>query len=147
MFGLLPSCLGGHLFIQCHDLRIQKGGITSSIQPVNGFRHIPHNKFWGRKSKVPGPNYLWHVDGDYKLRIYLLVVIQKFITDVVWWLYSLRRELQLGASIHADAQTCTVLLTTTGYALPAGPCKQYLPSCGSFVHKACVWGDGGQSAY
>ena len=73
-----PNCgevmLNGHLlaegtFVQCIRLR---NSITR-INRAHNIQVVPH-RLYRRVYSVPGPNYLWHIDGNHKMIRYRLVV-------------------------------------------------------------------------
>ena len=63
--------LSGHLKARCINVRQLQ--LRESIRRVRG--RTPLGPCIERRSySVPGPNYLWHVDGNHKLIKYRLVV-------------------------------------------------------------------------
>ena len=60
----------GCLFSQWY--RIQREKVRQSIHRLRGTE--PHHHIYRRTYSVPGPNYLWHIDGNHKLIRYRLVI-------------------------------------------------------------------------
>ena len=65
--------MNGHLvaegiFVQCTCLR------NSIARPCSANMHMAPHRIYRRVYSVPGPNYLWHIDGNHKMIRYRLVV-------------------------------------------------------------------------
>lgn len=70
-----PLCgevmLNGHL--KSRGIRVQRYKLRNSIHSIRGHRDI-QPRIRRRSYNVPGPNYLWHADGNHKLIRYKLVI-------------------------------------------------------------------------
>ena len=65
------AMLTGHLLSL--NIHIQREKLRQSIHRVRGHSHLP-TRIYRRTYSVPGPNYLWHIDGNHKLIRYRLVI-------------------------------------------------------------------------
>lgn len=63
--------LNGHL--KSRGIHIQRAKLRDSISRIRG-RHVMPCRIQRRSYSVPGPNFLWHVDGNHKLIRYKLVI-------------------------------------------------------------------------
>lgn len=63
--------LNGHL--RSKGIHVQREKLRNSIHRVRGHQ-VLHPHIIRRSYNVPGPNYLWHVDGNHKLIRYKLVI-------------------------------------------------------------------------
>lgn len=63
--------LNGHL--RSRGLHVQRARLRKSIYSIRGCQSI-HSRIQRRSYSVPGPNYLWHVDGNHKLIRFKLVI-------------------------------------------------------------------------
>ena len=64
--------LNGHL--SSRGMSLQRARLRSSIHRVRGHNRQIHSPIVRREYCVPGPNYLWHADGNHKLIRYRIVV-------------------------------------------------------------------------
>ena len=64
--------LNGHL--SSAGVHLQRARLRSSIYRVRGQQRQIHPPIVRREYSVPGPNYLWHADGNHKLIRYRIVV-------------------------------------------------------------------------
>ena len=71
-----PNCgevmLRGHL--HSVGLHIQRRRIRESLHRVRGSDASLHPRIFSRTYSVPGPNHLWHVDGNHKMIRWRLVI-------------------------------------------------------------------------
>ncbi len=66
------AMLRGHLLAL--DIHVQRERLRASVRRVTGNDHRDHHQpVYRRTYSVPGPNYLWHVDGHHKLVRWKLV--------------------------------------------------------------------------
>ena len=59
------ALLRGHL--QAASIHIQRRRLRESVRRITGTQHSAHPPIARRTYFVPGPNYLWHVDGNHKM--------------------------------------------------------------------------------
>lgn len=64
--------LNGHL--SSTGVHLQRARLRSSIHRIRGHQRQIHPPIVRREYSVPGPNYLWHTDGNHKLIRYRIVV-------------------------------------------------------------------------
>ena len=71
-----PNCgeamLRGHL--HSNSLHIQRRRIRESIHRITQSERLPHPAIFRRTYSVPGPNHLWHLDGNHKMIRWRLVI-------------------------------------------------------------------------
>ena len=58
------AMLRGHLLSS--NVHVQRWRIREAVQRVSDLPNSPHPPIRRRTYSVPGPNYLWHVDGNHK---------------------------------------------------------------------------------
>jgi hypothetical protein len=63
--------LNGHL--RSRGFHVQRARLRNSIHRIRGFNTL-NQPIQRRSYSVPGPNYLWHVDGNHKLVRFKLVI-------------------------------------------------------------------------
>lgn len=63
--------LNGHL--RSKGVHVQRAKLRDSIHRIRGCQTL-HPRIHRRSYSVPGPNYLWHLDGNHKLIRYKLVI-------------------------------------------------------------------------
>ena len=65
--------IAGHLLSR--GIHVQRQRLRDSLARLRGFTNIGINPSIFRRSySVPGPNFLWHIDGNHKLIKYRLVI-------------------------------------------------------------------------
>ena len=60
--------------MKSQDIRVQRKNLRESIHRVRGTEVSTTQRIHRRTYSVPGPNYLWHLDGNHKLIRYRVVV-------------------------------------------------------------------------
>lgn len=63
--------LNGHL--RSKGIHVQRAKLRGSIYRIRGCQTL-HSRIHRRSYSVPGPNYLWHIDGNHKLIRYKIVI-------------------------------------------------------------------------
>ena len=66
------AMLRGHLLSS--NVHVQRWRIREAVQRVSDLPNSPHPPIRRRTYSVPGPNYLWHVDGNQKMIKWGLVI-------------------------------------------------------------------------
>lgn len=65
--------INGHLMSQ--SVHVQRRRLRESLTRLTQSMHLPVNpRIYRRAYSVPGPNYLWHIDGNHKIIRYNLVI-------------------------------------------------------------------------
>ena len=106
------AMLRGHL--QSSNIHIQRRRLRESVQRVTGSQNPPHPAVVRRTYSVPGPNSLWHVDGNHKIIEWRLVIhggIDGFSRLVTY--------LQCSSNNRADTVTACFLRATEEYGIPS----------------------------
>ena len=71
-----PNC--GEAMLRDHlhsnSLHIQRRRIRESIHRITQSERLPHPAIFRRTYSVPGPNHLWHLDGNHKMIRWRLVI-------------------------------------------------------------------------
>lgn len=65
--------INGYLLAQ--NIRVKRQRLRDCISQLNVFMNLPLNpRIYRRNYSVPGPNYLWHIDGNHKIIRYRMVI-------------------------------------------------------------------------
>ena len=76
--------LRGHL--HSTGLSVQRRRVRECIHRIAGSHNSQHPAIFRRSYSVPGPNHLWHVDGNHKMIRWQLVIhggIDGFSADIL----------------------------------------------------------------
>ena len=111
-----PNCgevmLRGHL--QSTGLSVQRRRVRECIHRIAGSHNSQHPAIFRRSYSLPGPNHLWHVDGNHKMIRWQLVIhggIDGFSRLITY--------LKCSNNNRVDTVSACFLLTTQEYGVPS----------------------------
>ena len=100
------ALLRGHL--QSAAIHVQRSRLRLSVQRIRGTQACPYPPIFRRTYNVPGPNHLWHVDGNHKMIKWCFVVHGGIIT-----------YLRCSTNNRADTVGALFVKATEQYGIPS----------------------------